>query len=98
MSSRPEFDDDASDTFEEPGPLEAFVANALTILWPAFVASGVLELIVFAFVDPDQLTGWGGAPLAASRGAIYTLAFFMFWGVTAAASAVTTWLIETREG
>lgn len=97
MSSRPEFDDDGGDTVEEPGPIEAFVAHALTILWPAFVAAGVLELIVFAFVDPDQLHGWGGAPLAASRLAIYTLAFFVFWAVAASASAVTTWLLATRE-
>lgn len=94
MSSRPDLDDAAEDTAEELGPVEAWSAQALTILWPAFVAAGVLELIVFALVDPEALHGWGGEPLAASRSAVYTVAFFVFWGVIASASAVTQWLFS----
>ena len=61
------------------------------IAWPAFLVAAVLEMIVFAMVDPSDLH-WFGNPLGLSRQAIYTLAFFVFWGVTCASSALTTLL------
>jgi hypothetical protein len=61
------------------------------IAWPAFLVAAVLEMIVFAMVDPSDLH-WFGHPLGLSRQAIYTLAFFVFWGVTMASSALTTLL------
>jgi hypothetical protein len=61
------------------------------IAWPAFLVAAVLEMIVFAMVDPSDLH-WFGNPLELSRQAIYTLAFFVFWGVTMASSALTTLL------
>lgn len=61
------------------------------IAWPAFLVAGVLEMIVFAMVDPSDLH-WFGQPLNLSRQAVYTLAFFVFWGVTMASSALTTLL------
>ncbi|KRB99019.1 hypothetical protein ASE11_11935 [Hydrogenophaga sp. Root209] len=61
------------------------------IAWPAFLVAAVLEMIVFALVDPSDLH-WFGSPLALSREAVYTLAFFVFWGLTVASSALTTLL------
>lgn len=61
------------------------------IAWPAFLVAAVLEMVVFALVDPNDLH-WFGNPLNLSRQAIYTLAFFVFWGVTMASSALTTLL------
>ncbi|MBS3912004.1 MAG: hypothetical protein KGZ70_09310 [Hydrogenophaga sp.] len=61
------------------------------IAWPAFLVAAVLEMVVFAFVDPGDLY-WFGSPLALSREAVYTLAFFVFWGATMASSALTTLL------
>jgi len=61
------------------------------IAWPAFLVAGVLEMLVFAMVDPSDLH-WFGQPLEMSRQAIYTLAFFAFWIVTMASSALTTLL------
>lgn len=61
------------------------------IAWPAFLVAAVLEMIVFALVDPSDLH-WFGSPLALSRQAVYTLAFFVFWIVTMASSALTTLL------
>lgn len=61
------------------------------IAWPAFLVAAVLEMVVFAMVDPGDLH-WFGSPLELSRQAIYTLAFFVFWGVTMASSALTTLL------
>ena len=65
---------------------------ALQILWPAFLMAGVLEMLVFALVDPSDLQWLGGVPIQASRQAVYTLAFLTFWAVIAAAGAITTLL------
>jgi hypothetical protein len=61
------------------------------IAWPAFLVACVLEMLVFALVDPVDLH-WFGHPLALSREGVYTLAFFVFWGLTMASSALTTLL------
>lgn len=61
------------------------------IAWPAFLVAAVLEMVVFALVDPGDLH-WFGSPLALSREAVYTVAFFVFWGLTMASSALTTLL------
>ncbi len=63
----------------------------MVIAWPAFLVAAVLEMVVFALVDPSNLH-WFGSPLALSREAVYTLAFFVFWGLTMASSALTTLL------
>lgn len=61
------------------------------IVWPAFLAAAVLELLVFAVVDPAELE-WSGQPLGWSRQGVYTAAFFTFWLVTVAACWLTTLL------
>ncbi len=61
------------------------------VLWPAFLVAGVLEILVFGMVDPQDLH-WFGQPLDWSRQAVYTAAFFVFWGVTALSSALTALL------
>jgi hypothetical protein len=67
------------------------------IAWPAFLLAALLEMLVFAMVDPGDLHGFAGRPLDWSRQAVYTVAFFVFWGVTAASSALTVLLIRTAE-
>ena len=67
-------------------------ARALRVLWPAFVMAGVLEMLVFAAVDPDSLHGPAAPLLAGSRKTVYSVTFFVFWVVTAASAAVTQWL------
>ena len=61
------------------------------IMWPAFLVAGLLEMLVFAMVDPQDLH-WFGQPVELSRQAVYTLAFFVFWGITMLASGLTTLL------
>lgn len=61
------------------------------IAWPAFLMAGVLEMIVFALVDPAALH-WSEQPVAVSREGVYTIAFFVFWCVIMAAGALTTLL------
>jgi hypothetical protein len=69
----------------------------ITILWPAFLMAGVLEILVFALVDPTDLHWLGGAPIEASRQAVYTLAFLAFWLVIAAAGAITALLLHRTD-
>ena len=61
------------------------------IAWPAFLMAGVLEALIFAVVDPQNLH-WFGQPLALSREGIYTVSFFIFWAITMAGGALTTLL------
>jgi hypothetical protein len=65
------------------------------IAWPAFLVAGVIEMVVFAFVDPEQLHGFNGEPLELSRSAVYTLSFFTFWSAAMASSALTTLLARS---
>lgn len=68
--------------------------RALTILWPAFLMAGVLEMLVFVVVDPGDLHWFGGEALAWSSQAVYTVTFLIFWLVIAVAGALTA-LLET---
>jgi hypothetical protein len=73
------------------GEVPMWGKRLMRIAWPAFLVAAVLEMIVFALVDPSALH-WFGFPLALSREAVYTLGFFVFWGLTMASSALTTLL------
>ena len=59
------------------------------VAWPAFLVAGMLEIAVFAFVDPGALHTLGGAGLGWSATAVYSASFFVFWLATAAACALT---------
>ena len=61
------------------------------IVWPSFLMAGVLEMLVFAMVDPQDLH-WFGQAVQLSRQGIYTVAFFAFWLVTLLSSALTALL------
>lgn len=61
------------------------------VVWPAFLVAGVLEMLVFAMVDPQDLH-WAGQPLELSRQGIYTVAFFVFWALTLLGCGLTALL------
>jgi hypothetical protein len=61
------------------------------IAWPSFLTAGVIEMLVFAMVDPQDLH-WSGHALDLSRQGVYTLAFFVFWFVISLGSALTALL------
>ena len=54
-------------------------------------------MLVFAFVDPATLSLPGGAALALSATAVYSVAFFVFWAAAAAACALTLLLARGAE-
>lgn len=61
------------------------------IAWPAFLVAAVLEMMVFAVLDPEMLTLFGERA-DWSRPAVYTVTFFIFWFMMMASSALTTLL------
>jgi hypothetical protein len=90
----PRYDPDEGEALPAQRPWRA---RALLVLCPAFVAAGVLEMLVFAWVDPDTLNGIhaeSGAPWP--RIAVYSLAFLAFWLIVSASTAVTLWLGAAR--
>ena len=68
-----------------------------SIVWPAFLVASVLELLVFAWVDPLSLHTLTGASLPLSSTAIYSLAFLLFWACTATGCALTVLLERSTD-
>jgi hypothetical protein len=66
----------------------------LWVLWPSFLVAGAAELLFFAVIDPHDLHVFG-VPVDAGRMPIYTLGFFFFWAIGAAAAALTGFLARS---
>lgn len=66
------------------------------LAWPAFIAACLLELVVFAMVDPNDVR-WTGQPLGLSRMGIYTAGFFVFWAVSTVGCALTALLARPSD-
>ena len=69
----------------------------MRILWPAFMVAGMLEMLVFAVVDPRDLHWFGGPAIGWPPVAIYSVTFLMFWGAITTAGALTALLSLTAE-
>jgi hypothetical protein len=70
---------------------------AAAVAWPAFMVAGVLEIGVFAFVDPLSLRTLNGTVLGISATAVYSLAFLFFWICACAACLLTVALERSAE-
>ena len=70
--------------------------TVMRVAWPAFLAACLLELVVFAMVDPQDLR-WGGHPLGLSRIGVYSAVFFVFWALSAVGCALTALLAPPAE-
>ena len=84
-----------------PAPMESGLSPAvrrvLLVLWPAFLVAAVLEMLVFAVVDPADLRWFGTEPVAWPLSAIYSVTFLIFWGGVATAGAITQ-LLQSPHG
>jgi len=70
----------------------------LQILWPAFLAAGVLDALTFAVVDPAELRWFGGPLLGWTPLAVYSATFLIFWAAISTAGALTALLsLEPNE-
>lgn len=79
-----------------PGPSRV-ARFAMAVAWSSFLAAGVMEALVFSVVDPQDLRWFGGAPVALSPQAIYTLSFLIFWGVIAVGASLALLLVTLPE-
>ena len=58
------------------------------ILWPSFLIACIAEGLLFTFISPEDIIIFG-RPVEASQPAIYTIGFFILWGLCALSSALT---------
>ena len=70
--------------------------HVMLIAWPAFLLAGVLEILVFAAVDPMEIL-WVSQGLLESRQSVYGVSFFVFWLVIAASNAVSLFLANYKD-
>jgi hypothetical protein len=66
---------------------DTFGRRLMAVLWPAFLVAAAANALFFTAFDPHDLTFFG-RPVEASREVMYTLGFFAFWAVAAAAAAL----------
>ncbi|MDB5895936.1 MAG: hypothetical protein JWQ88_3467 [Rhodoferax sp.] len=66
----------------------------IAVLWPGFLVACALEGLVFSLVDPADLR-WGSEGLGATRQAVYTACFFVFWAASAMAAALAVNLVSS---
>ncbi len=67
------------------------VLHAAQILWPAFLIAGILEMVVFSWVDPTVLRIGQWQPEAQTT---YSLAFFVLWGLVTLSSLLSHWMMK----
>jgi hypothetical protein len=72
----------------------AWSQGLMAIAWPGFLVACLLEVLVFALVDPQDVR-WLGHQLLSSREAVYTWTFFVFW-LMAMLSSALTYLLSAR--
>jgi hypothetical protein len=70
------------------------VLHAAQILWPAFVIAGVLEMVVFSWVDPGLLRLGQWQPDVQTT---YSLAFLVFWALVAVSSLMSHWMMKSSD-
>jgi len=73
------------------------IRRAAAIAWAAFLVAAVLEMAVFAWVDPQSLHTLEGAQLGLSDVAIYSIAFLGFWACTAMACGLAVLLERSAD-
>jgi len=64
------------------------IQRIIAVLWPSFLTSGIATGLFFTIFDPLELTMLTGQ-LDASRMAVYSTGFFMFWLLTSGTCALT---------
>ena len=68
-----------------------------SVAWPGFLMAAVMEIAVFAFVDPASMHLLDGSQLPMSATAVYSLAFIVFWLIAMAAGYLTLMLNRSAD-
>jgi len=79
-------DTEAPDAGLETQPASTRIVS---VLWPSFVMAGILEMLVFAVVDPTTIRPFWTDGWLPSAAGVYTLAFLVFWVCITAAVGLT---------
>ncbi len=66
------------------------------IVWPSFLMASIATGAFFAKIDPGLLLSAFVFQIELSDQAVYSLGFFFFWVICAAACSLSTWLIRTE--
>lgn len=72
-------------------PAQRRFSHFALVLWPSFLAACLLQALVFAMIDPAEIH-LPGYFLQPSRQSVYSIAFFCFWVISMACSALVLWL------
>ena len=80
---------------EEALAQTSVLRQCVLILWPAFLAACLIEALVFSLIDPGEIH-WPGQMPQPSRQSVYSVAFFLFWVITAACNAMVLWLSKSE--
>ena len=65
----------------------------LLIAWPSAIGAALMEMLVFAVLDPRDIPSVEHAAGISSQG-VYTLAFFVFWVAIGFACTLTLYLAQ----
>jgi hypothetical protein len=68
----------------------------IQVLWPSFLVAGIVEIIFFTVVNPQELYLLGQV-VHFSAIATYSIGFFGFWLVCAASSLATLFFQQTSD-
>jgi len=66
--------------------------HIIWILWPAFIAAGIAEVVFFTVIDPKQLYLLG-QPIEMSAMTTYSIGFFLFWLLCIGSSLMTYFML-----
>jgi hypothetical protein len=66
--------------------------HIIWILWPAFIAAGMAEVVFFTVFDPRQLYLLG-QPIELAAMTTYSIGFFLFWLLCIGSSLMTYFML-----
>jgi len=66
--------------------------HVIWILWPAFIAAGIAEVVFFTVIDPKQLYLLG-QPVELAALTAYSIGFFLFWLLCIGSSLMTYFML-----
>ena len=66
--------------------------HVIWILWPAFIAAGIAEVVFFTVIDPKQLFLLG-QPIELAALTTYSIGFFLFWVLCIGSSLMTYFML-----
>ncbi len=69
--------------------------SLMWILWPSFLAAAAGSALIFALIDPLDVTIFGYVPTG--RMGFYTVAFFVLWVMAGFSSTLTAYLMPKVE-